>query len=57
MSRCPPRSRQRAAAAGAAVHRRAIDEARRRKPGIALVRAAGMPVHDELEPELPLGPA
>jgi ribosomal protein S18 acetylase RimI-like enzyme len=37
-----------------AVHPGAIDAARRLKPGIALVGADGIPIHDELELELPL---
>ena len=38
-----------------AVHRGAIDEARQLKPSIPLVGKHGIPIHDELEFELPLG--
>lgn len=38
----------------AAVHRGAVDEARRIKPGISLIGAHGIPIHDELELELRL---
>jgi GNAT superfamily N-acetyltransferase len=38
-----------------AVHRDAIDEARRIKPAIPLVGDHGIPIHDELEFELRLG--
>jgi GNAT superfamily N-acetyltransferase len=37
-----------------AVHRHAVDEARRIKPEIPLVGANGIPVRDEIELELPL---
>lgn len=37
-----------------AVHRGAIDAARARKPSIPLVGEHGIPIHDELELELPL---
>jgi GNAT superfamily N-acetyltransferase len=37
-----------------AVHRGAIDEARRIKPSIPLIGQHGIPIHDELEFELPL---
>jgi GNAT superfamily N-acetyltransferase len=40
-----------------AVHRGAVDEARRLKPAIPLVGAHGIPLHDELELELELRPA
>ena len=39
----------------AALHVGAVDAARRRKPGIALVGHDGIPLHDELELELRLG--
>jgi N-acetylglutamate synthase-like GNAT family acetyltransferase len=39
-----------------AVHRGAIDEARRIKPQIPKVGAAGIAIHDEIELELALGP-
>jgi ribosomal protein S18 acetylase RimI-like enzyme len=38
-----------------AVHRGAVDEARRIKPSIALIGEYGIPIHDELEFELGLG--
>ena len=38
-----------------AVHRGAIDEARMIKPSIPLVGEDGIPIHDEVELELPLG--
>jgi ribosomal protein S18 acetylase RimI-like enzyme len=38
-----------------AVHRGAIDEARRIKPSIPLSGEHGIPIHDEVEFELPLG--
>jgi ribosomal protein S18 acetylase RimI-like enzyme len=38
-----------------AVHRGAIDEARLIKPSIPLVGEDGIPIHDEVELELPLG--
>jgi ribosomal protein S18 acetylase RimI-like enzyme len=38
-----------------AVHRDAIDEARGIKPSIPLIGEHGIPIHDELEFELPLG--
>jgi len=38
-----------------AVHRGAIDEARRIKPSIPLIGEHGIPIHDEVEFELPLG--
>jgi ribosomal protein S18 acetylase RimI-like enzyme len=38
-----------------AVHRGAIDEARRIKPSIPLIGEHGIPIHDELELELRLG--
>jgi ribosomal protein S18 acetylase RimI-like enzyme len=38
-----------------AVHRGAIDEARRIKPSIPLIGEHGIAIHDELEFELPLG--
>ena len=37
-----------------AVHRRAVDEARRIKPSIPLIGEHGIPIHDELEFELEL---
>ena len=37
-----------------AVHRGAVDEARQLKPSIAFVGNHGIPIHDELELELPL---
>jgi GNAT superfamily N-acetyltransferase len=37
-----------------AVHRGAVDAARRLKPSIPLVGRHGIPIHDELELELPL---
>jgi ribosomal protein S18 acetylase RimI-like enzyme len=37
-----------------AVHRGAVDEARRIKPSIPLLGEHGTPIHDELEFELPL---
>jgi GNAT superfamily N-acetyltransferase len=40
----------------AAVHAGAVDDSRRLKPGIALVGDDGIPIHDELELELPLAP-
>jgi hypothetical protein len=39
-----------------AVHRGAIDHARSIKPEIPLVGEHGIPIHDELELELALGP-
>jgi GNAT superfamily N-acetyltransferase len=38
-----------------AVHRGAVDEARRVKPSIPLIGEHGIPIHDELEFELALG--
>ncbi len=38
-----------------AVHRDAIDEARRIKPNIPLIGEHGIPIHDELEFGVPLG--
>jgi hypothetical protein len=38
-----------------AVHRGAVDEARRIKPSIPLIGEHGIPIHDELEFEIALG--
>ena len=37
-----------------AIHRGAVDDARRRKPSIPLIGEHGIPIHDEIELDLPI---